>query len=72
MRADPDFAFPGGESFAQQQLRVLEGIDAASPGPRPALVVCHRGSIRLALAALHEDDAHRSAAIPNASLVELP
>jgi broad specificity phosphatase PhoE len=72
MRADPEFAFPGGESFAQQQLRVLEGIDAAAQGPRPALVVCHRGSIRLALAALHEDDAHRSAAIPNASLVELP
>ena len=47
-------------------------IDAAAQGPRPALVVCHRGSIRLALAALHEDDAHRSAAIPNASLVELP
>jgi broad specificity phosphatase PhoE len=72
MAADPEFAFPGGESFAQQQLRVLEGIDAARQGPRPALIVCHRGSIRLALAALHEDDAHRSAAIPNASLVELP
>jgi broad specificity phosphatase PhoE len=71
-RADPDFAFPGGESFAQQQLRVLEGIDAARQGPRPALIVCHRGSIRLALAALHDDDAHRSAAIPNASLVDLP
>jgi broad specificity phosphatase PhoE len=72
MRADPEFAFPGGESFVQQQLRVLEGIDAAKLGPRPALVVCHRGSIRLALAALYEDDAHRSAAVPNASLVELP
>jgi broad specificity phosphatase PhoE len=71
-RADPDFAFPGGESFAHQQLRVLEGIDAARMGPRPALVIAHRGSIRLALAALHEDDAHRSAPIPNASLVELP
>jgi broad specificity phosphatase PhoE len=71
-RADPDFAFPGGESFAQQQLRVLEGIDAAKMGPRPALIVAHRGSIRLALAALHEDDAHRSATVPNASLVELP
>jgi broad specificity phosphatase PhoE len=71
-RADPDFAFPGGESFAQQQLRVLEGIDAAAQGPRPALVVCHRGSIRLALAALHDDDAQRSAAVPNAALVELP
>jgi broad specificity phosphatase PhoE len=71
-RADPDFAFPGGESFAHQQLRVLEGIDAAKVGPRPALVIAHRGSIRLALAALHEDDRRRSATVPNASLVELP
>jgi broad specificity phosphatase PhoE len=76
-RADPDFAFPGGESFAQQQLRVLEGIDAARSGAGrgrilPALVVCHRGSIRLALAALHGDDAQRTADIPNAALIELP
>ena len=72
MRADPEFAFPGGESFAHQQLRVLEGIDAAKLGPRPVLIICHRGSMRLALAALLDDDAHRSAAVPNASLVELP
>jgi broad specificity phosphatase PhoE len=71
-RADPEFAFPGGESFHHQQLRVLEGIDAARLGPRPALIVTHRGSIRLALAALHSDDAQRSADVPNASLVELP
>jgi broad specificity phosphatase PhoE len=71
-RADPAFAFPGGESFAHQQLRVLEGIDAARQGPRPALIVTHRGSIRLALAGLHADDAQRSAEVPNASLVELP
>jgi broad specificity phosphatase PhoE len=71
-RADPTFAFPGGESFAHQQLRVLEGIDAARQGPRPVLIVCHRGSIRLALAALHADDAQRTADVPNASLVELP
>jgi broad specificity phosphatase PhoE len=71
-RADPAFAFPGGESFAQQQLRVVEGIDAVRSGPLPALVVCHRGTIRLALAAVHGDDALRSAEIPNASLVDLP
>jgi broad specificity phosphatase PhoE len=71
-RADPAFAFPGGESFAHQQLRVLEGIDAVRMGPRPALVITHRGSMRLALAALFEDDAHRAAAVPNAALVELP
>jgi broad specificity phosphatase PhoE len=70
--ADAAFAFPGGESFAAQQLRVLEGIDAVKTGPLPALVICHRGSIRLALAALHGDEAQRSAEVPNASLVELP
>jgi broad specificity phosphatase PhoE len=72
LRGDPEFAFPGGESFHHQQLRVLEGIDAARLEPRPVLIVCHRGSIRLALAALHGDESQRSAAIPNASLVELP
>jgi broad specificity phosphatase PhoE len=72
LRGDPEFAYPGGESFHHQQLRVLEGIDAARMGPRPALIVCHRGSIRLALAALHEDDGHRTAEVPNAALVELP
>jgi broad specificity phosphatase PhoE len=72
LRADATFGFPGGESFAQQQLRVLEGIDAARQGPVPALVVCHRGTIRLALAALHGDDTRRTADVPNASLVELP
>lgn len=71
-RADPGFAFPGGESFAAQQARVLAGIEAARSGPVPALVVCHRGSIRLALAALHRDDALRSATVPNATLLELP
>jgi broad specificity phosphatase PhoE len=70
-RADPGFAFPGGESFAQQQLRVLEGIDAARQGPLPALVVCHRGTIRLALAFLRGDPALRTAEIPNASLVDV-
>jgi broad specificity phosphatase PhoE len=71
-RADPGFAFPGGESFAHQQLRVLEGIDAARQGPLPALVVCHRGSIRLALAALKGEAALRRAEVPNAGLIELP
>ena len=70
--ADPAFAFPGGESFAAQQLRVLEGIDAVRRGPRPALVVCHRGTIRLALAALHGDQSRRTAEVRNAALVELP
>lgn len=73
----PDFAFPGGESFAEQQARVLEGIAdirerVRAAGGEPVLVVCHRGTIRLALAALHGDDELCRAPIPNASLVELP
>jgi broad specificity phosphatase PhoE len=71
-RADPAFAFPGGESFAQQQLRVLEGLDAVRDGPLPALVICHRGSIRLALAGHSGDETQRVAEVPNAALVDLP
>ena len=69
---DPGFGFPGGESFAAQQRRVLEGLEAVRGGPLPALVVCHRGSIRLALAALHGNGALRTTEVPNAALVELP
>ena len=46
----PDFAFPGGESFAEQRDRVVAALDdIRARGPLPALVVCHRGSMRLAL-----------------------
>jgi broad specificity phosphatase PhoE len=47
---NPAFAFPGGESFTQQEQRVsaaLEEIEAA--GELPALVVCHGMVIRAAL-----------------------
>jgi broad specificity phosphatase PhoE len=46
---DPAFAFPGGESFAQQEVRVLEALDEIERGPRPALVVCHGMVIRAAI-----------------------
>jgi len=53
LRAGPEFRFPGGESLREQQERVgaaLEDIRAvATP---PALVVCHRGSIRVMLCSL--------------------
>ena len=68
---DPGFAFPGGESFAAQQERVTTALaDIRAAGPLPALVVCHRNSIRLALEAvqgrrLSLDD------VPNGALVEL-
>jgi len=68
---DPTFAFPGGESFAAQQDRVCAALaDIRAAGPGPALVVCHRNSMRLALErirgrALGLDE------IPNGALVEL-
>jgi broad specificity phosphatase PhoE len=69
--ADPSFAFPGGESFAQQAARVQDGLVDVRAGELPALVVCHRGVMRLALthARGHELSAIE---VPNAALVELP
>jgi broad specificity phosphatase PhoE len=46
---DPSFAFPGGESFAQQELRVGAALDDVEQGPLLALVVCHGMVIRAAL-----------------------
>jgi broad specificity phosphatase PhoE len=69
--ADPAFAFPGGESFAQQSARVQAGLADVRAGELPALVVCHRGVMRLALT--HARGEQLSALeVPNASLVELP
>ena len=68
---DPGFAFPGGESFAAQQDRVVAALeDIRGAAAKPALVVCHRNSIRLALERLQGrrltlDD------VPNGSLVAL-
>ena len=68
---DPTWRFPGGESFAEQQDRVVAALeDIRAQGPLPALVVCHRNAIRLALERLQGrrltmDD------VPNGSLVAL-
>jgi broad specificity phosphatase PhoE len=48
--ADPTFAFPGGESFADQARRVDAAVKEIARGTTPALVVCHGVVIRLALA----------------------
>ena len=63
--ADPDFAFPGGESFRHQTERVLAALDDIAKQELPALVVTHGMSIRLALAAL----GHPVATVPNAALL---
>jgi broad specificity phosphatase PhoE len=67
LRADADFAFPGGESYADQTVRVLAALQDIAAGALPALVVCHGMCIRLTLIALGHAD-HR---IPNAALVPL-
>lgn len=47
LRAGADFRFPGGESLQEQADRVWAALqDILAAGPLPALVVCHRGSIR--------------------------
>lgn len=71
-RADKDFRFPGGESFAEQMTRVREALDDYRRGELPALVVCHRGVIRLALVAATGDESMREAEVLNGSLVQLP
>jgi broad specificity phosphatase PhoE len=72
-RSDPTFRYPGGESFAEQSDRVQAGLAdlRAQPSVLPALVVCHRGVIRLALAVALGDETAGGRQIANASLVTL-
>ena len=71
-RGDRDFAFPGGESFVEQQRRVAEGLtEVRASGSLPALVVCHAVTIRLAIAQERGYEAAREIPIPNGALVEL-
>jgi broad specificity phosphatase PhoE len=68
---DPGWRFPGGESFAEQRTRVLEGIAdwrARDEVDGAVVIVCHGVVIRLALTALHGAD---PAAPGNGSLVAL-
>jgi broad specificity phosphatase PhoE len=68
---DPRFAFPGGESFAQQGTRVAAALDDIERGELPALVVCHGVVIRIAL---YQRAGHKVALaerVPNAALVPL-
>jgi broad specificity phosphatase PhoE len=74
MRAGASFRFPGGESLQEQSDRVwacLQEIHAT--GELPALVVCHRGSIRVVLCRFEARglDAFHEYDVPNTGLVEL-
>ena len=74
LRAGPGFRFPGGESLQEHADRVWEALEEIRGcGALPALVVCHRGSIRTVMCrrdprgldAFHEYD------VPNTGVVDL-
>jgi broad specificity phosphatase PhoE len=71
--SDPTFRYPGGESFAEQSDRVQAGLRdlRARAEALPALVVCHRGVIRLAIAAATRDHTAGGREIGNAMMVTL-
>ena len=69
--ADPDFAFPGGESFAEQELRVAEALDLVEAGELPALVVCHGMVIRAALSVRIGRWLPYGQRVPNGAIVPL-
>lgn len=72
--AEIGFHFPGGETLAQQQARVLDclrEIEAASEGGEVTLVVCHGGSIRTVLCSRDPRGlaAFHTFEVPNVALV---
>src|SRR5207245_2577760 len=69
--ADPSFAFPGGESFAEQELRVGAALADGERSALPGLVGCHGMVIRAALASRGAGSAERYERVPNAGLVPL-
>jgi broad specificity phosphatase PhoE len=68
---DPGFAFPGGESFADQELRVSAALVDIEAARLPALVVCHGMVIRAAFSARAGHRVPRFERVPNAALVPL-
>ena len=69
--ADPGFAFPGGESFEEQDERVNEALREIEAGELPALVVCHGMVIRAALTRRAGHRSERFERVANAALVPL-
>ena len=69
-----DWRFPGGESLSEQQERVIAAlVDITQAHELPALVVCHRGAIRCALAHTHNRglDTYHEWEVPNGALIRL-
>ncbi len=73
-RAGEEWTFPGGEGLEAFQERVVDGLVAVTQsGVLPALVVCHRGVIRAALAHTHRRglSTFHDWAVPNGELLPL-
>jgi broad specificity phosphatase PhoE len=73
-RGGEDWRFPGGESLAEQQGRVIAAlVDITQRRELPALVVCHRGVIRCALAHTHNLGlaTYHQWTVPNGELIRL-
>jgi broad specificity phosphatase PhoE len=68
---DPTFAFPGGESFAQQGVRVAAAFHDIKRAEAPALIVCHGGVIRIALFQRTKDRELLGESVANATIVPL-
>jgi broad specificity phosphatase PhoE len=68
---DPNFAFPGGESFAHQEERVTAALSDVERGELPALVICHGMVIRAALSNRAGYWEPHAARVPNGALVPL-
>ena len=72
-RGGAAFRFPGGESLGEHAERVAAALARVATGPLPALVVCHGGTIRCAVALRHDRglDAFHELDVPNGHVVRL-
>jgi broad specificity phosphatase PhoE len=68
---DPSFAFPGGESFGQQEVRVAAALEDVEKDALPALVVCHGMVIRAALSVRVGKWLPGGQRVPNAAIIAL-
>ena len=71
LAGDAGFAFPGGESFAEQETRVAAALDDVERDELPALVVCHGMVIRAALSVRSGEWVADRQRVANGALVPL-
>lgn len=72
-RAGAGWRFPGGESLREHSDRVAAALAELRNGALPALVVCHGGTIRVALCASDPRglDSFHEHEVPNTAVVRL-